>query len=192
MFRYLVLALVFVIGAPAVAESPSYDYIQAGYQAVDIDFGGGLDIDGDGYGVNASFEIGDSMFGFATYAKSDFDFGVDLSQWQAGLGYHTGLTDNTDFFISAAYVNAEVKASGFGSFDQDGYGASVGVRSNVSDFIELFGEVAYVDLGSGSDDTAVGGGICFNFTDRFALAITASAGSDITSYGAGARIYFGN
>jgi len=124
MFRYLLLALVFVIGAPAVADSPSYNYIQAGYQAIDIDFGDGLDVDGDGYGVNASFEIGDRMFGFATYAKSDFDFGVDL--------------------------------------------------------------------GSGSDDTAVGGGICFNFTDRFALALTASAGSDITTYGAGARLYFGN
>jgi len=192
MFRYLILALAFLIGAPAVAESPSYNYIQAGYQEIDIDFGDGLDVDGDGYGVNASFEIGDHMFGFATYAKSDFDFGVDMDQWQAGLGYHTGVTDNTDFFISAAYVDAKVSASGLGSFSEDGYGASVGIRSNVSDLIELFGEVAYVDLGSGSDDTAVGAGICFNFTESFALALSASAGSDITTYGAGARIYFGN
>ena len=149
------------------------------------------DVDGDGYGLGVSFEIGDNFFGFASYVTSDFDFGVELNQLQAGLGYRLGVTDNTDVFASLAYVDAEVEAAFFGSADDSGYGVTIGVRSNVSDLIELFGEVAYVDLGGGSDGTAIGGGIWFNLTDNFALGLGAAFDDDVTSYGASARFYFG-
>ncbi len=191
MYRLLAVLLAIFLAAPAKADSPSYNFIQAGYQSIEIDIGAGFDVDGDGYGLGGSFEIGDNMFAFASYATADFDFGVDLNQLQAGLGYRLGLTDNTDFFASLAYVDAEVEASGFGSVDDSGYGATIGVRSNVSDLIELFGEVAYVDFGSGGDSTAVGGGIWFNLTDSFALGLGAAFDDDVTSYGASARLYFG-
>ncbi len=191
MYRFLAVLLAIFLAAPAMADRPSYNFIQAGYQSIDIDIGAGLDVDGDGYGLGGSFEIGDNVFVFASYVKADFDFGVDLNQLQAGLGYRVGLTDNTDFFASLAYVDAEVEASGFGSIDESGYGATIGVRSNVSDLIELFGEVAYEDLGDGGDSTAIGGGIWFNVTDSFALGLGAAADDDVTSYGASARLYFG-
>ena len=191
MYRFLAVLLSIFLAAPAMAESPSYNFIQAGYQSIDLDLGAGFDVDGDGYSLGGSFEIGDNVFVFASYGTSEFDFGVDLNQLQAGLGYHLGLTDNTDFFASLAYVDAEVEASGFGSADDSGYGASIGVRSNVSDLIELVGEIAYVDFGDGGDSTAIGGGIWFNLTDSFALGLGAAASDDVTSYGASARLYFG-
>ena len=189
MYRFLAVLLAICLAAPAMADSPSYNFIQAGYQSIEIDLGAGFDVDGDGYGLGVSFEIGDKMFGFASYVTSDFDFGVDVNQQQAGLGYHVGLTDNTDFFASLAYVDVEVEASGFGSADDSGYGATIGVRSNVSDLIELFGQIAYVDLGDGGDSTAIGGGIWFNLTDNFALGLGAAFDDDVTSYGASARFY---
>jgi len=191
MYRLLAVLLAIFLAAPAKADSPSYNFIQAGYQSIDIDLGGGFDVDGDGYGLGGSFEIGDNVFVFASYVKADFDFGIDLNQLQAGVGYRLELTVNTDFFASLAYVDAEVEVSGFGSADDSGYGATIGVRSNVSDLIELFGEVAYVDLGDGADGTAIGGGIWFNLTDSFALGLNAATDDDVTSYGANARLYFG-
>jgi len=191
MYRFLAVLFATCLAAPAMADSPSYNYIQAGYQSIDIGLGAGIDVDGDGYGVGGSFEIGDHMFAFASYATANFDLGVDLNQLQAGLGYRVGLTGNTDFFASLAYVDVEVEASGFGSTDDSGFGATIGVRSNVSDLIELFGEIAYVDLGSGDNGTATGGGIWFNLTDSFALGLGAAFDDDVTSYGASARLYFG-
>ena len=74
--------------------------------------------------------------------------------------------------------------------DESGYGLGVGVRSNVTDLVELYGEITYVDLGSGSDNTAIGGGIYFNITENFALGLGAATDDDVTSFGASARFYF--
>ena len=192
MIRSLAVVLLFSLAAPALAETPSFNFVQAGYVEVDLDLGDGFDVDGDGFGLGGSFEIGDNLFGFASYQDASFDFGVDFSTLEVGLGYHTGITDNTSFFFRIGYADAEVSAPGFGSEDESGYAAGIGVRSNVSDLIELALEVAYVDLGDGADDTAVGGGILFNITDNFALGASISAGDDVTSYGAGLRLYFGD
>jgi len=192
MSRYLACALALFLAAPAFAETPSYSFVQAGYQSVDLDAGGGLDVDGDGWALGGSFEIGEDFFAFASYSDTGFDFGIDLTQYQAGIGWHTGVSDNTDFFARAAYVSAEIDAPGFGSADESGYGIGIGVRSNVTDLIELYGEISYVDLGSGADSTAIGGGIYFNITESFALGLGAATDDDVTSFGATARFYFGN
>lgn len=191
MFRYLALIQLLIFAVPGLADGPSYNFVQGAYQSVDLDDDGGINVDGDGYGLLGSFEIGDSMFGFVGYVKTDFDFGIDLTQLQAGLGYHIGLTDNTDFYASLAYVEADFEARGFGSSDDSGYGATIGVRSIVTDLVELYGEVAYADFGDG-DNTSVGAGIWFNLTDRFALGLGAARDDDATAYGAGARLYFGS
>ena len=188
MIRTVATIALLALATPALAETPSYNFIQAGYVEVDLD--GGFDVDGDGFNVGGAFEIGDNFFGFASYQDAGFDFGIDVSTLQVGFGYHTGLTDNTSFFFRAGYAEGDVSISGFGSADDSGYAAGIGVRSNVSDLIELALEVGYLDLGDGVDGTAVGGQIWFNVTDNFALGVNASAGDDETSYGAGLRVYF--
>ena len=192
MVRALTVFFLFFLAAPALAETPSFNFVEAGYIEVDLDLGDGFDVDGDGFGVGGAFEIGDKVFGFASYQDASFDFNVDFSTLEVGIGFHTGLTDNTSFFFRVGYADVEVSASGFGSEDESGYAAGIGIRSNVSDLIELALEVAYVDLGDGADDTAVGGGIWFNITDNFALGANVSAGDDVTSYGGGLRLYFGD
>ena len=188
--KSLILVLASFSVTTALAESPSFNFIQVGYQSVELD-DGFIDVDGDGFALGGSFEIGQNMFGFASYGKTDFDFDVELTQLQVGFGARTGISENTDFFARVAYVEAEVSAPGFIPADESGYGLGIGVRSNVSDLIELYGEIAYVDLGDGADSTAFGGGIWFNLNESFALGLGASAEDDVTVFGANARVYFG-
>ena len=87
-------------------------------------------------------------------------------------------------------MRAEIEASGFGSEDEDGFGATIGMRGMVSDQVELFGTLSYVDLGD-DDGTAIGGGALYSFTDTFALGANVEFDDDVTIYGVSARLYFG-
>ena len=191
MSRLIIAVIAVFLAVPAMAEQPSFNYIQAGYQEVNLDAGGGFDVDGDGFGLGGSVEFADSFFGFVSYSDIGFDFSVDLTQIQVGLGWQMPLGENTSFFATAAYVEAEVSATGFGSEDESGYGLGIGIRSNVSELIELFAGINHVDFGDG-DSTGFGGGIFFNITEAFALGLSASTDDDVTSWGANVRYYFGD
>lgn len=191
VFLDLAVLLTIFLAAPAMADRPSYNFVHAGYQTVNLDLGGGADFDGDGFALGGSFEIGENMFGFANYTDTGFDFSVDQTQIFAGLGWRSGLSDNTDFYAFAGYLEFDVDAPGLGSFDESGFGVGIGVRSNVTDLIELTGEISYADLGSNSENTTVSGGIWFNITDSFALGLGAATDDDVTSFGGSVRLYFG-
>lgn len=187
----LAVLLAVFLAAPAMADRPSYNFVHAGYQSVDLDLGGSADFDGDGYALGGSFEIGENMFGFANYADTSFDFSVDQTQLFAGLGWRRGLSESTDFYAFAGYLEIDVSAPGLGSFDESGFGVGIGVRSNVTDLVELTGEISYADLGSSSENTTVSGGIWFNIANSFALGLGAATDDDVTSFGGSARLYFG-
>lgn len=183
-----------LLGAPAMAADISYNFIEAGYQEIDIDTGflGGGDIDGDGYAVGGSFELNENWFIAASYAKADFDFGVDLDQLSVGAGYHVPISDNADFYGALSFVRAEVSASGFGSEDEDGYAATIGLRGMVGERFELNGSLSHIDYGSGGDTTAFGAGALYNFTDMLAAGFSVGIDDDVTTYGIGIRVYFDN
>lgn len=189
MLRSIGLLLLLGMVTPALADGPSYNYLDLRYQEIDLD-DSFLDVDGDGYSISGSFEVGETMHVFAGYGTSDFDFGVDLDELVVGGGVHTALTPSVDFVANIAYVRAEASAPG-ASIDEDGFGASVGLRAMLGDRLELAGNVNYLDLDDAGDDTSIGAEAWYNFTESFALGINADVGDDITSYGVGARLYFG-
>jgi len=190
--RILSLFLLALLAAPAMAAEPSYNFVAAGYQSIDIDdVAPGINVDGDGFGIGGSFELNDSFHVFASYGTADFDFGVDLDELQLGVGYRMPMSDKADFIISAAWVQAEVSALGF-SVDDDGFGASLGVRGYVNEKFELAGNVSYVDFGDGGDDTSVGGAARYHLMPNLALELGADFADDITTYGIGVRLYFDN
>ena len=180
-----------MLAAPAMAEGLSYNYLQAGYQRVELD-DDFLDVDGDGFGIGGSFEIGRNAYVFANYGTADFDFGVDFNELGAGIGYHMSVGTQTDFVASIGYIRGEAEAPGSPSVDDSGIAASIGLRSMVTDKLELFGSINYADLDDSGDETSVGAGMWYSVTDAFALGVSAGVGDDTNSYGLGARLYFGN
>ncbi len=189
MLRSLGLLSLLALASPALADGLNYNYLEAGWVNFDLD-DDIVDVDGDGFGVGGSFEVGESMFVTAGYSTADFDFDIDLDQLSFGLGVHTPIGDNVDFVGTVSYVSVEASAFGF-SEDDDGFGASVGIRAMVSDAVELAGGINYIDLSDSGDDTSFGGSAWYYFNDQFAVGLQVEFGDDITSYGIGGRLFFG-
>lgn len=191
MLRILATVAALTVGAAALAETPSYNYIEGVYQRVDLDDDFGPNIDGDGFGIGGSFELADNWHIFGGYSTVGFDFGIDLNELAIGAGYHADISDAASFYANLAYVSAEVDVSGFGSVDDNGYGMMVGLRGFVAERLELDGNLSYVDLGDGSDGTALGASALYAFGDRFSAGLTVGFDEDTTAYGLVARVYFG-
>ncbi len=191
MLRLVAGALVLALTAPAWADQPSYSFAGAAYQRVELD-DLGLNIDGNGLSIGGSFEIGDNWHVFGSYSSTDFGFGIDVNTLQVGAGYHVLISDNTSFFTNLSLVRAEVDVGILGSVDDDGYGLTIGMRSNVSERFEAEGSLSYVDLGNGADGLAAGGAGWYRLSDSFAIGLIVYFDEDVVAYGIGGRYYFGN
>ena len=197
MFRKLLGLSLVMLAFPAFAGDISYNYVQLGYEKIEIDdIQPGVNVDGDGFGVGGSFEVGENWFVAVSYSQADFDadvgFGisVDFDQINAGVGWHTTMSNNSDFYALLQYVQAEASVSGFGSVDEDGIGATIGIRGMVTDKVELGGSIGYVDLGDAGDGTSFGANALYNFTPNFAAGVFLEFEEDTTGYGAGIRFYW--
>ena len=187
MQRILVAAALTALAVPVLGAEPRYNFVEGSYASAEIDDSGG-NLDGDGFGIAGSFEIGDQLHLFAGYRNFDFDFGADLDEWTAGLGWHPELTDTTDLVFELGYVSAEAAAFGFSASD-DGFRASLGVRSMLSPQFELAGGLNYTDVGDG-DDTSISAEGWYNLNESLAIGGGAEFGNDTTIYGIGLRWYF--
>ena len=190
MMRSILCGLLLAVSSTAFADDLNYNFLTLGYDRVDLDDDLGFDVDGDSWNIGGSFEVGESWFLFAGYGMGDFDFGIDLDQWSAGGGYHLPMADNVDFVATLSYQRADISAGSL-SLDDDGFGASVGIRAMVSERVELNGAVNYVDFGDFGDNTSLSGSAWLNLTEQFALGLGVSFGDDATAYGLGGRLYFG-
>jgi hypothetical protein len=160
----------------AQAEGMSYSYVEAGYNEADID---GVE-SGDGFSVRGSAGFAENFFGFADYSTFGFSGGVDLDQWNVGIGGRLGISDNVDLVGRVGYSTLDLSVSGLGSGDESGYSVSAGIRGQVTDGFELEGHVIHTDLGSGvGDSTGILVGGRYFFTDNFAAGAEYRTGDDI-------------
>ena len=181
-----VVALGVGLAAPAYSDGLNYTYVEGGYIATDID---DLDVDGDGLGIAGSAAIGSNWFVHGAYGNQDFDAGVDLDQLEVGIGGHMPLMDQVDLVGTLSYINAEIDTP-FGNVDDDGFGASVGLRGRIAPQVELEGSISYVDFDEGGDDTAFNVDGRYYFTENFAVGAGASFSDDATTWTLGARFEF--
>lgn len=190
MKRFIAVSAALLIAGPTLAGDLSYNYIEGGYQRVELDTGFG-DVSADAYTIGGSFELGENAFIFADYNTADFGDGIDLSALEIGAGYAVPIMANVDFYGKLAWVTTELDANGFNSLDDSGIGAAIGVRGMVSPALEMYGEISYVDLDDAGDGTTIGGGAWWNLNEMFSLGVNIQNDDDVTAYGASARLYFG-
>lgn len=188
MLRTLLLVVLLGVSGAGFAQTFDYNYVEGYYGTIDFD---DLGVDGDGFGIGGSFAVSERFHVFGEYQKADLDFGVDVSQFDLGVGFNTPISDVVDVVARLAYVSAEVDVSGLGSADEDGYGAGVGLRGMVTPQFELNGDITYVDLGSGSGDTSFGAGFLYHFSDAFAAGLSGDWDDDASMYQLTGRMSFG-
>ncbi len=168
------------------AKDMSYSYVELGWLQTDIE---GVSGNPDGFGLRGSIGFAEHYFGFAEYSNQSLS-GADLDLITVGLGGRYGLSDNMDLVGRAGWFKVDASGPG-GSFDDDGYLVSAGVRGQVGDSVELEGSVIYTDVGgSGGDDTAVAVGGRYYFTENFALGAEYQHASDSSTILLGGRYSF--
>ena len=164
----------------ALAEQPSYSFVEIE----------GVDIDGArGGGLNLSVELNEQFHAFGSFGRLNSDSGfIDVDAWDVGLGYRGEISDTTSFHVEAGYASAEA-SNRFFSVDEDGAAVAAGLRSNISESVELNGEIQYVNLNQSA--TSVELGLVYYVTEVVGLSADVSRDNDSnTGYSLGIRFNF--
>ena len=182
------VALALMVPGLATAQEFDYNFIEFAFLDTEID-AGPVDIDGDGFALSGSYAIADNMYVIAGYSDSDYDFGLDGTLLNLGVGFYTGLKEDLDFVADLSYLDAEVAGSG-GSVDEDGYSIRAGVRARINPSLELEGGLVLIDLTD--SDTGFRGTARYYFNDEFAVFGSLQDIDNETSFNIGVRYEFGD
>jgi hypothetical protein len=190
----LVSALLLSLGTAQAEESPRWDSASISYQSVDID--------GDkltGFTISGSKLLGEDFFVVGSYGNASDDIEiynssveVNFNTLSVGLGYRYSISKTTDFFGVVSYEDMEVEASYPGNSEsesENGYGLKVGVRSMLSEKVELAGSLQYVDIAD-ETETAFGVSALYNFTDQFSAGVGYSKADDVDTLSVSAVYFF--
>jgi hypothetical protein len=193
----LTSALLLSIGsvqAAETAQAPRWDSVSVSYQSVDVE-----NETLTGFGIAGSKLLGESFFitGGLSNASDDIRISnesveVDLNTLSVGLGYRQPISQNTDVFGVVSYEDMEAEAKYQGnsvSAGDNGYGFKVGVRSIVTEQVELGASIQYIDISEDSD-TVFAVSALYNFTERFSAGIGYSKAEDVNTLSVSAYYFF--
>ena len=185
MLRSMLAILLVTFSASVNAQGSNYNYIQGSYGRVELDESG-FDVDGNGIGFAASFEIDDNFHVFGEYQTGEFNFGADYERIEFGAGYHTDISPNLDVYANLSYL--EIDAESF--FKDDAFSIGLGLRGAVSEAVELYGGLDYVDFDRRDSDTRANAGFVLSLTESLGVGIKVSFLDEVNLYQLNARYYF--
>ncbi|RUO26858.1 hypothetical protein CWE09_09260 [Aliidiomarina minuta] len=167
---YLTAILASMISAPVLAQTPSFNYVEAGY----------FDSDGlDGFNASLVRELSDDFVILADFSyASDSFMGVDVdaTTLSGGIGYRYAISEQTVLVAGPQLLYARVKAStsfngqSFSDSDSEvGFGLLGMVRHMVTDQFELNGGLQHYNIAdSSSTDAFIGARLHLN--EQFSLS----------------------
>jgi hypothetical protein len=187
--RILSAAVAGALLAPSVGLTEfAYTGLEVSY--VDIEFDSSLaNIDGDGYRLGGAIDVSDKMFVLGQWEEQSFDFGIDGSAYELGVGLHHALGRNLDFVGTASYVQAEIEAGGF-SVDDDGLALGGGIRARLADSFELDAMLKWVDMDDSGSDTGIELRGRYYLSKRFAVLLATDIDDDVDTLSLGFRAEF--
>ncbi len=168
----------------ATASDLSYNYLQAGYQATNIDAAPNAS----GWGGKASFAVGPNFQLFGGWARQDFDHSnVSFDDWNIGGGFHKSVNATTDLVANVEYRRLNI--NGF-SGDIKTYSGEVGVRSELAPKFEGWALAGYEDGHNINGELYGKLGAQVKFGKGWGLVGEAKFSKDITEYFIGPRFSF--
>lgn len=188
MARSILLIFLVVFSASVGAQGLSYDYVQGSYGSIDLD-DSVIDVDGTGFGISGSMRINENFHVTGEYQTADMDFGIDLSLFEAKLGYNTNISKSLDLIAHIGYIRADIDASGLGA-DDDGFLIGGGVRAAVSSIAELNGGIDYIDFEDGDGEMRANASFFIGLTEELSVGLRASFWDDVNVYTINLRLDF--
>lgn len=138
MKKYLALAFCSALGYSnsTLAGDLNYSYFEVGYLETEWDFSD-IDVDGDGYELNASVGISENLALVVGYQDLEFDAGVDANFKSLGFAYHKPYSITGDMILGYSYLETELEPRRGGSIDDSGNEFSLEIRSKSSPETEV-------------------------------------------------------
>lgn len=161
----------------AGASNFSYTWVEGSYSDVSLD-DSDFDFDGDAYGINAAWQLNETVFVFGGYEYGDYDFDVDTDTFELGVGLAFPVGRMADFVVGASYVDVSADLPGFGSVDDDGYSLFGGFRFGLTESFQVDAGVSYVDFSDSGDDTSYSITGRYYFTPSWAIGVGYTSGDD--------------
>lgn len=135
----------FGLTSMAIAEGPAWTYVDLGYVIGDSDDNSQLgEGDYSGYSARASLEFLDNFHTRLEYVDADWSDDAGQDGYTIALGAHTAITESTDLVTEFIYTDQNID-NGFIEYSYDGYdgyGLNVGLRTLITDKLELSGGVS--------------------------------------------------
>lgn len=177
MRKTLITAL--AVATPfALAAEPSYDYLEGSYLNLDGDL--------DGFGVAGSKAMAPNFHLYGEYDHAE-DGPLEARTAVIAAGLNHGISPTTDVVGRIGWAKGWVEAGGV-DFDDDGLMAEAGLRTALSDTIEINGFLRHVDVADADPSLAIGG--VFGFTPAFGVTGDVEFTEDETMYRVGLRYSF--
>lgn len=179
--------------ASAQQSALSYNYVEGNITKGEIS-----DFDFTTYGAELSIELGDTLFVKGSIAEGESDdevFGgvfsdnVDITAYTVGIGAHLPISARTDFVTEVSYIKNEIGYRGFDQ-DADGYGVDAGIRTMLSDSVELAASVNYVDGDDIDGEVGFTADARFYMSQRLSLSLGYAERDEVNGMTAGLRFNF--
>jgi len=175
-------AVLSLLSFGAMADNPSFDNVEIGY--TEFDFEDGIDIDIDGFEIKGSKELSDNFYLAGDFTRLS-ENGIDIDLTTFGVGYKNDFSNTSTFFSEIDYARIDAD----GGLDEDGYEVTIGIRSMLSQELEVKVAAEYLDIDGGDTTSLIVGG-AYNFTKKLAAYADYSYESDLSSYAVGLRYSF--
>jgi Ax21 family sulfation-dependent quorum factor len=179
----LLAAPALVLSADAsAAEGVSYNYVEAGYVASNLEDS----LDADGWGLGGSAAIAPNFHLFGSYNSLELDdIDFDIDNWRLGVGYNHEISQRLDLLTRVAYERYETNIVDF-----NGYSVEAGVRGAISPMFEGYALAGYED-GSDFDGDFYGRlGAQVKFNQNWGLTGDVKFAGDDTQWFIGPRFTF--
>jgi opacity protein-like surface antigen len=176
---------------PALSQAEfNYTTAEANY-LLDVSIDGGLaDVDGDGLGVGGSYEIAESFFVGGSFEDFDLDFDINGEWLEVGGGYFHELNPDLDFVGTLSFVDVEL-SSGGASAEDDAIALGGGIRTQLSDSIQVDAMLEYFSFDEGDSDTSLDLRGRWYINPEFAVQLRMNLGADVETIAIGVRGEFG-